>query len=67
MGTKLSDIVDLSPCPLCGGKAILKGYPLNHNYKEQIHWFVICKDCGYQTKKFYGHKEKAVKAWENRV
>ena len=67
----VSDILidrELQACPFCGSADIkVKGYPHTVTYHGQKHWFIICNECGGQTKKCYGNVDKAVDAWNRRV
>ena len=65
---KNKDYQKLRECPFCGSTDILvKGYPYKATYHGHKHYFVICHDCGGQTKKFYAYEEKAIKAWNTRT
>lgn len=59
---------ELLPCPFCGGTDILvKGYPRKVTYHGQKHFFVICHDCGGQTKMYYANVDKAITGWNTRT
>lgn len=61
-------MADLKPCPFCGSENIIvKGYPLKVAYRGQRHYFVMCHDCGCQTKKLYGDERKVIEIWNRRV
>lgn len=67
----ISDILidrELQACPFCGSADIkVKGYPHTVTYHGQKHWFIVCNECGGQTKRHYADVNKAIDAWNRRV
>ena len=49
------NMMELKPCPFCGGKAIL-----------YTHYFCICSECQASTRA-YGTPEETVEAWNRRA
>lgn len=59
----LSSLIDLEPCPFCGGGAELHDSQRNPRVPM---WWVRCKLCGASTAT-HSTKEKAVAAWNRRT
>lgn len=63
-------MIELKPCPFCGGEAKLDHW----NGTANVYSFVRCqntKECGIEGKRFiespsYASDERAIKAWNRR-
>ena len=54
-------MIELKPCPFCGGKAEVREYIAITDYV-----FVICRNCGACVGP-YGIEEKATENWNRRT
>ena len=57
-------VIDLKPCPLCGGKAVV----LAHTFPcmNDAH-SIQCTVCGTQSLLWFGSLNELVKRWNRRV
>lgn len=65
-------MIELRPCPFCGGKAIFDGTAEPHCFMEspRVHYRIKCKDCGcsptnakfYIQAHFHPELEEGIKA-----
>jgi Lar family restriction alleviation protein len=53
----------LSPCPFCGGDALICILWLKENFYYT--WFIQCVECDSRTKE-YDEEQLAINAWERR-
>ena len=73
-------LIDLKPCPFCGGEAIAEGRKIIGNYKSDreysfVNWIVRCtnRKCfmsGLRMNAFWGEfltEEEAIEAWNRRA
>lgn len=65
----LSPPLDLSPCPFCGGEAVLEED--RGRATDEVRWSVGCKAneaacMGYQSLTTYARRTEAIKAWNTR-
>ena len=57
-------LVDLKPCPFCGGEADV----IEHLFYEHDSLYGLqCKKCKAKTYLFYESEEKAIEAWNRRA
>lgn len=57
-------IVELKPCPFCGGEAKLARYD---NVGDMDSWFVFCPKCLVETVPRYGFKGEVIRIWNRRA
>ena len=57
-------LIDLKPCPFCGGEADVIEH-LFHRLDSS--YGLQCKKCKAETYQFYESEEKAIEAWNRRA
>lgn len=60
-------MIELKPCPFCGGEAKLISYHASMWIDNPTDSFVKCKDCGATTIHYFPTEEKAIEAWNRRA
>ena len=62
------NLKEIEVCPFCGDNATLKN---GIEGKCNKYHYVVCNDCGSQTKRFFesdGNNDKtAIESWNNRI
>ena len=59
-------MIDLKPCPFCGGKGCVQMHVFKDVFKGYT-FGVVCLDCCCETRQFYETEEDAIDAWNRRV
>lgn len=67
-------MMELKPCPFCGGEAVMKSYLTNGGVftRDNEHVYITCKSCGARSKEWrmsirYSALEKAEEEWNRRA
>ena len=56
-------MLDLKPCPFCGGEAVMQEHVFV-GYRST--YGIVCLDCCCETRQFYDSATDAIKAWNRR-
>ncbi|GMO52414.1 MAG: hypothetical protein Pg6C_18050 [Treponemataceae bacterium] len=65
-----TDIVELKPCPFCGGEVGLgEIWQASNNNRQFYCWRFSCKNetCGIKAGTYIKDKDQAIAAWNRRV
>lgn len=66
--TDRDELVELLPCPFCGGDAVREDIPADDTNNENAGAsYITCKTCWASTRLEFGRKENLRSAWNTRA
>ena len=60
-------MIELKPCPFCGGEAIIRRTSVSNWLGEPRDFTVVCRECDASVRKFYPKEKEAIEAWNRRA
>ena len=60
-------MIELKPCPFCGGKARVCNFHYSLLRDEPKDFCVICYDCSASSYHYANKPEEAIEAWNRRT
>ncbi len=63
----MSEIIEIKPCPLCGGKAVYTKIGSTTHPKVELDIEIKCRSCRLYLCRKYTTVNEAIKAWNTRA